>query len=795
MYKILQPLVYTQYMKKVILLICTALLFQLTTIAQTPSAQQMQQLQNLSPEQLRLLQKQQEKQGNQQLPGNKSIGGSVSTSSADVTYDRDTSILAVYEQYRVARNKEIESEKANKVFGHDLFDGKTLTFAPALNVPTPANYTLASGDQLIVTLWGAVEGEYRVQVSPDGYVNINGVGLVNVQGQPVSAAEANIKARLMSRAEGIGDGSVNVNVSLGNIRSIKVNIAGEARNPGTYTIPSLATLFNALYVAGGVSEIGSLRNIKLYRKGKLISTLDVYDYLMKGKTEVNARLEDNDLIVVEPYENYVKITGQVKRPMVYELKANETIENILAYSGGFTGKAFFDNLNVARSATGREKQLFTIEKPGFQYFHLMDRDVITVAEIVNNYANRVAITGPVWREGYYELSEKTNTASKLIKAAHGIRSNAYLGRALLYRLQENQQPEITNINISKLLENAENDIQLRPKDSLVILSLDSMQQRRTIVISGEVIKPDTVQYRENMTLADAVLIANGLKESASLANVEVARRVSRPNATAPSPNTAELFTFKIDKDLSLQTAANNFVLMPFDIITVRKSPGYVEQRLITVEGEVVFDGQYALVSNAVKLSDIITKSGGFTPEANIKGAYLRRKKTEYDVERDRSVEKLTQTGKQTSKDTIAIETIKVGDYYSIAIDLEKAITNPGSLDDVILMNGDRLVVPTYMNTVKISGGVYYPNTVTYMPGKRVRDYISMAGGYSQRARRTPFIIYQNGMVSASSRIVEPGCEIVVPQKPERRTMSPGEWMSIGNSAISMAAMVTSLIGR
>lgn len=785
----------SNYMKKIILAGILMLFFVLDTTAQTTqlTPQQMKQLQQLTPEQMGAIQKQQmQSQGQKETTNNKLPKMGYTTdkvTEVDYTYSRDT-IALTYEDYYKKRLQNMRDSV--KVFGRELFSQKNLTFAPSLNLPTPENYILASGDQLNISVWGAAQEDYKVEVSPDGYINLSGIGLISVGGQSIRSAEKSIKSRLLQRVEGITDGSVFVNISLGNIRSIKVNIAGEALVPGTYTLPSLATLFNAMYVSGGVSEIGSVRDIRLYRKGKLISSLDVYDYLLKGKLDIDIRLEDNDLIVVQPYINLVKVSGEVKRPMIYEMKGTETLEELVTYTGGFTGLAYNDNVSVTRSATGRDMQFFTVDKPGYSYFHLMDKDSVAVGKVTAIFANRVSVTGPVWRPGNYELSDKMNSVKKLVQAAKGPMENAFLGRAQLIRTRDDQTKEMISVSLKDLMNDINADVELIKNDSLVITAYDSLFQKRTLSIYGEVNDTMTFEYVDGMTLSDIIMKAGGFKESASFARIEVARRVTNPQATAPSPRIAEPFTFKITGDLALTPQSQTFKLMPFDQVYVRRSPGYIEQKSVYVEGEVIFDGTYVLSANNVSLTQIIEKAGGFTPEANISGAYLRRQKTEFDIERDRSVDKLLDSGKRTAKDTIMVEQIEVGDYYSVAIDLQAAINYPGGLSDVLLKEGDKLVVPTFSNTVKISGGVYYPNTVTYDPKAKVRNYIAMAGGYNQRARKTPFVIYQNGMVSVGNSKVQPGCEIVIPQKPERKGMSPGEWMSIGTSVISMAAMITSI---
>lgn len=679
------------------------------------------------------------------------------------------------------------------VYGHSLFGQKNLTFAPSMDMPTPENYVLSSGDQLFINTWGASENEYNVKVSPDGYVNLRNIGLIAVKGLTIQAAESRIKSNMLEKMEGINDGAIKINISLGDIRSIKVNIAGEAKVPGTYTLPSLATLFNAMYVAGGVSEIGSVREIKLYRAGKLIATLDVYDYLLKGDLNVDKRLEDNDLIVIEPYHNLVQVSGQVKRPMYYELKSNETLSTLFNFAGGFKGNAFTDNVTVDRSATGSEKQVFSVARQGFEYFPMMDRDQVSVGRILETYSNKLTITGPVWRTGDYELNEKTNSVKKLVEEAQGPRENAFLGRAHIMRLKDDYTRESIAINLGDILSGKASDVSLLPDDILRITAYNDLFVEPTITIRGQVNDPTTITYNEGVTLLDAIMRGKGLTRAASLARVEVSRRVSSPYATSPSTTISESFSFKISEDLSLTSNSENFKLMPFDIITVRRSPGYMAQQAVYMEGEVVFDGQYTLENNKTRLSDLVKLAGGLTEEANVRGAHLSRQKTDADIERDRTIAKMSKDDALLNSDSIAVKIIGVGDYYTVGIDLEAALNNPKGDEDLVLLKGDRLVIPTYLNTVKVSGSVYFPNAVTYTSGLRVKDYIAQAGGYTKRSIRRPFVIYQNGMIATKNATVEPGCEIVVPTKPARTPMSAGEWVSISSSVVSMAAMVTSLL--
>lgn len=684
----------------------------------------------------------------------------------------------------------------NSVFGREIFSARNLTFAPTYNLPTPANYVLAAGDRLFIDLWGDAEANYDLKVSPDGFITVPDAGVINVGGVTVEAAEKRIRNKLASTVSGLNNGTVNLKLSLGDIRSIKVNIIGEASMPGTYTLPSLATLFNALYEAGGVSDIGSLRSIKLIRGGKQVAELDVYDYLIGGKQEVNVGLQDNDMIIVQPYENLVKVTGKVKRPRIYELKRGETADDLLLYTGGFMGEAYKDNITVNRKS-GRMMSVHSVPTEEFTEFAMADGDSVAVGEVIRQYANRVTVEGAVWRPGDYELNDSLTTLKALIKKAEGIRGDALMSRTQIVRLNDDYTFSVESIDLQGLLNGTVADVVLKPEDLIRIPSVNSLKEGYTIDVKGEVNTPQTLLYRDNMTIEDAILMANGLKESASLARIEVARRVKNANSTEPSDRIAELFQFNIPADLGLSPETASFTLQPFDEVYIRRSPGYSEQNSVFAEGEFLFDGEYVLSTNNDRLSDLVAKAGGLTPEAYIKGAYLKRQLSEERLTRQETLFDLSERGKAATGDTIMMKRMKVGDYYPIAIDLTAALKDPSGLENLVLEDGDKLVVPKFNNTVTISGAVLYPCTVTFVKGQRIKDYIARGGGYAARAKKRPFVIYANGLPDAKRGgrwpKIEPGCEIVVPSKPPKGTgMSAAEIMSLATSTVSMGAMITSI---
>lgn len=680
-----------------------------------------------------------------------------------------------------------------QVFGREIFDRKNISFAPSLNIPTPSNYILGAGDQVFIDIWGDTQKSYDLVISPDGDIVVPQVGLMHIGGLTVSKAQALISKQFENSVEGLNSGSASIKLSLGTLRSIKVNIIGEAGIPGTYTLPSLASLFNALYSAGGVSDIGSLRDIKLFRHGKQIATLDVYDYLLKGDNKVDMRLEDGDLIVIAPYTGIVTLTGKVKRERLYEMKEGETLADLIEYAGGFDGDAYTESLNVSRS-NGKQREIFTLPTSKFKEFTIQNRDSVSVGEVSDKYSNRVKIAGAVWRPGTYGISENVQTVADLIGVADGLKEDAYLGRGQLIRLQPDLTKEVIPFNISKLLDKTAPDILLQKDDSLSIVSIDKLRQARTVAIRGEVNDTTgTIPFVDNMTIEDAIMTVSGLKESASKARLEVFRRIKNPNSTTVSDRKAEVFSFTIPEDLSLVERAANFTLEPFDELIIRRSPGYSAQQQVFVEGEVLFGGEYAMTSSNETIVDLIKRAGGLTPEAYSKGASLKRLITKDDIERIKSLAKLSSKG---GKDTVFVDRIEIGTYESVGINLEDALANPAGFNNVVLKVGDILTIPTYNNTVKISGAVNYPNTTTYIPKTKLKEYISMGGGYAKLARKTPFVIYMNGTVAAvrGGKIpkIEPGCQIVIPSRPQGENLRLGDIVGISTSVVSTMAMLTTM---
>ena len=672
-----------------------------------------------------------------------------------------------------------ENDLKETVFGREIFSNKNLSFEPDLNIPTPKNYILSAGDELLINVWGDSELNLKLKVSPEGTILIPNLGPVSVSGLTIETAENRIRqelGRIMSTLSGNTDGANTfVSVSLSQIRSIKVNIVGEVVAPGTYTLPSFATLFNALYAAGGVNEIGSLRGIKVYRNSKEVAKLDVYDYLLNGKYNTNIRLEENDMVIVSPYDQLAVVRGKVKRNRIFEMKKGETLQQLLNMAGGFTGDAYKKDVRIKRKADSRY-QIATVTEDKYPTFAMMDGDSLLVDSVIPFYENRLIVTGAVWRPGEYELNGTVHTVKGLINQAAGLKGDEFTGRAQITRLNPDFTTTVIAVDIRGILNGTSPDIELKPEDILNIPSLFDLREPYTIKVSGAVNYVDTVlPYRNNLTVEDAIMMAGGLKESAATVNVEVARRIKDTKTYENSNRTAEVFNFELNDNLGLisvdgKNSNSVFTLEPFDEVYVRFSPGYQEQQVVKVDGEITFSGDYVLAEKNSRLSNIIAKAGGITPDAYVKGASLKRQLTEDEMRRLETLLQLSSNKQSRDSVALSLENIK---NYSVGIDLEKALANPGSAHDVVLRDGDELYIPQLQSTVKINGAVTYPNSVTYTEGMSVGNCLSQAGGYNDIARKYPIVIYMNGKVATTKKCfiffkrypkVEPGCEIVVPTK-------------------------------
>ena len=662
-------------------------------------------------------------------------------------------------------------------------------------MPTPAGYILAARDEIVIDVWGASEFNATLKISPEGNINLPGVGLVYLNGLSVDQAEQKIKSSLKKIMSGIGN-QTQVKVSLGQIRSIKVNIVGEVAMPGTYTLPSLATLFNALYSAGGVNDIGSLRSIRVFRNNKEVATLDVYDFLLNGKYDANIRLEDNDMVIVSPYQNLVSISGKIKRERTFELTKEETLGSLVGYAGGTTGGAYSENIQVKRKS-GRTYQIFTINSSDFDSFKMSDGDSVVIRPIISEYSNRLIIKGAVWNPGEYELSSRTDSLSKLIKIAEGLKGNEFTSRGQISRRKKDFTYEIIPFNTRNVVM-GQTDIALMANDEIYIPTLFDMREAYYLIVKGEVNKPDTIAFQENMTIEDAILQCGGIMASASVEKIEVARRIQ--NQLNYTPNTAEIFSFNILKSLELSPEAAGFTLKPFDEIIIRSSPGYKVQTSVFISGEILFEGEYVLASDGEKLSDLIKKAGGLTPAAYIGGASLKRRYTEEERNKLESMMRIASEGR--SKDTISLKTLRPDEYYSVGINLKSALDKSGGHNDVILMAGDQIYIPKYKGVVKVSGAVLYPNALTVEQGKGLKSYLYKSGGYQNGARKRPYVVYMNGDVASTKSFmgikkypkIEPGSEIIVPMKAVKTGGAKGpEILAIATMSVSLASVIAMLL--
>ena len=708
--------------------------------------------------------------------------------------------IALLEQILEAQRKDKE-----KVFGHDIFNNENLSFEPNMNIATPRDYRLGPGDVVFVDVYGASQESIEATVTPDGDIMIEGYGPVQVAGLSVEQANAKLRSLLGARYS-----NSKVKLTVGQTKTIMVNVMGEVKTPGTYTLSSFSTAFNALYMAGGITDIGTLRNIKVFRNNRLISTIDVYDYILNGQSKTNVRLTDNDVIIVGSYDCLVNITGKVKRPMFYEMKSSESLNSLLKYAGGFAGDAYKKSVRVVRKA-GSQYSVHTVSEFDMGQFLVADGDSVAVDSIVMRYSNMVEVKGAVFHPGMFELGATINTVKGLIEAAEGVTEDAFTNHAVMHRMKPDRTLEMLSVDVAGILEGRVADIPLRNEDVLFIPSMEETRQKQTLTIHGEVQNPGVYRYAENETIEDFVMQAGGLTETASAVNVLISRRIFNPKATSNDSIIAQSFSFTL-KDGFVVDGEEGFKLQPFDEVYVRRSPGYGEQRNVTVEGEVLFSGNYPLTKQNERLSDLIKKCGGVTNIAYVEGARLERRLNETErlryeesakMQKKQEEELLTEMALKSGRSiadlgsaqrTKQTELNRVPYTYFVGIELDKAIANPGSDDDIVLREGDRLIVPVYNGTVKINGEVMYPNTVGFEAGKKAKYYVDLAGGYSSKAKKSrAYIIYMNGDVAKVSKgaKVRPGCEIVVPSKAQNK-MTTAETVTLGTGIASIATMIATL---
>ncbi len=682
-----------------------------------------------------------------------------------------------------------EVAQQDAVFGRNIFNTRNLTFEPNVNIATPPNYRLGPGDEVVIDIWGASQNTIRQQVSPDGTINLEQLGPVFLSGMTIDRAQQYLTGELRKI---YSDQSNQIRVTLGNTRTIQINVMGEVVQPGTYALSAFSTVFHALYRAGGVSGIGSLRNVKVSRGGQIVATVDVYQFIMQGKTRDDIRLEEGDVIIVPAYDALVQITGNVKRPMRYEMKKGETLSTLLKYAGGFTSDAYTKSLRIVRQ-NGKEYQVNTVDDTDYSVCKMHDGDVVTAEAILDRFTNKLEVRGAVYRPGIYELGGKLNTVRELVDKADGLMADAFTGRAVLYRERENKTREVKQIDIRAIMDGTQPDIPLQKNDVLYIPSIHDLEDLGNVQIYGEVAHPGDYPYADNMTLEDLVITAGGLRESASVVRVDVARRIKDPKSTESSATIGQTFSFGL-KDGFVVDGEPGFTLQPYDQVFVRRSPGYSAQQNVTVNGEVLYGGTYALTSKSERISSIIAKAGGATPFAYVKGAKLTRVANEEEIKRMQDVVNLLR--RQVSEEMMDSLGITVQRTFTVGIDLEAALSNPGSDADIVLREGDVISVPEYNNTVKIDGAVMMPNTVSFKKGESVKYYISQAGGYGQNAKKSKkFIIYMNGQIAevkgSGKSQIEPGCEIIVPSK-RKRQFNLSNVVGLASSITSLGTMAAAI---
>ena len=685
--------------------------------------------------------------------------------------------------------------RGDQVFGRNIFNTRNLTFEPSVNLATPSNYRLGPGDEVIIDIWGASQNTIRQQISPEGTINISKIGPVNLSGMTVSAANDYLKAALNKIYNGLNnttDPTSDIRLTLGNIRTIQINVMGEVVQPGTYALSSFSTVFHALYRAGGVSDIGSLRNVQLVRNGKNIATIDVYEFIMKGNTQDDIRLQEGDVVIVPAYDVLVKISGKVKRPMRFEMKKGESLSTLITYAGGFDADAYTRSLRVVRQ-NGEEYEVNTVKDMDYSIYKMRNGDVVTAEAILNRFTNKLEIRGAVYRPGIYQLSGKLNTIRELVNEAQGLTGDAFLNRAVLYRQREDLTSEVVPVDIRSIMDGTSPNLALMKNDILYIPSIHDLEDRGNVTVHGEVAHPDSYPYADNMTLEDLIIQAGGLREAASTVRIDVSRRIKNPRSTADSDTIGQMYSFSL-KDGFVIDGQPGFILQPYDQVYVRRSPGYQAQQNVAIEGEILFGGNYAMTSREERLSDLVNKAGGPTSYAYLRGAKLTRVANASEKKRMSDVVRLMQ--RQLGEAMIDSLGIRVEDTFTVGIDLEKALSNPKGNADLVLREGDVISVPKNNNTVTINGAVMVPNTVSYIQGKDVDYYLNQAGGYSDNAKKSKkFIVYMNGQVTkvkgSGKKQIEPGCEIIVPSKAKKKA-NIGNILGYATSFSSLGMMIASI---
>lgn len=712
--------------------------------------------------------------------------GKVNTASENANDANEDHQLA--EEEVMATQGHSASTNGKKVFGRDIFNQRALSFEPNMNIATPQTYVLGPGDQVVIDVYGASQNTHQLTISPEGTVTVPGYGPIYVSGMTVAAANGKIRSTLGSRYA-----SSKVKLSVGQTRTIMINVMGEVRTPGTYTLSAFSTVFHALYRAGGINDIGTLRNVKVYRNGKLITVVDIYEYILNGRLAGNVRLQDGDVVQVGPYDCLVGVTGNVKRPMFYEMRKNESVATLLKYAGGFTGDAYKKAVRLVRQ-TGERYSVFNVDEFDMSSFKVDDGDAVSVDGMLNRYENMVEVKGAIFRPGQYRLGGEVTSVRGLIERAEGVTEDAFTAHAVLHRMKADRSLEVVSVDVEGIMAGTVPDIPLKNEDVLFIPTQAELRSERTYTITGEVMSPGTYEYADNTSVEDLIMQAGGLTDAASTAKVDVSRRIRDPKATTTTREIAQTFSFAL-KDGFVVDGNKGFILQPYDVVHVRRSPGYVTPQNVTIKGEVNFPGVQTMNMKNMRLSDVLAMAGGVTENAYMRGARLVRVKTQEEKERTKDV--LTALKRNLSeRDSVAMENLDLDNTYVVGIELDKAMADKGGEYDIILREGDVITVPEYNATVKVSGDVMFPNTVSFVGDKGYKWYVNKAGGFGLRAKkRKTFVVYTNGTVAqvGHGAKIEPGCEIVVPSKRKREGLNFAQMLSAGTSLASLAAVVASLI--
>jgi len=674
-----------------------------------------------------------------------------------------------------------------KIFGHDIFRSKELSFEPAMNIATPSTYTLGPGDEIVLDIFGASQYNGSLKIAPDGSITIPNEGPVNVAGLTVSQAQARVRSKIGGHYQGSS-----IKLSVGQTRTITVNVMGEVKTPGTYTLSAFATVFNALYLAGGVKNLGTMRDVKVSRNGRIITKVDIYDYIVNGKLTGNVMLHDNDVIMVGPYQNLVKVEGKVKRPMYYEMRKNESLQSLLGFTGGFTGDAYKKKIRIERK-TEDGLTVHNVDEWDFTSFKMEDGDIAVIDTIIARYKNTIKVTGAVFRPGYYKIGNNANSVKTIVEQAGGLIEQAYTGRAVLHRMKSDRTLQTISINLGAIMDGSAPDAILQNEDELIIQSQEKIETEKTLAIYGEVFEPGIFQYSEGETVEDLITEAGGLKESASLLNLEVARRITTAEDNADGKSMAKIYAITLKNGLAIE-GETGFKLKPYDIVTVHQSPDYKEQKLVYATGEVKYAGAYALASKEERISSLIKRAGGMTVNAYANGVQVLRKVSKKDLD----IRRMKLAAAQTKADSLEIiSTLRDTTAYNIGVDIQKALNKPGSASDIVLQEGDSIYVPQLNNVVKISGEVMFPNTVAYNEGKKASYYLNQAGGIARTGKKSlAYIVYPNGQVSRINKgEILPGCEIVVPTKPKREvnTQITSMWLALASSVATISAVLISAL--